>query len=157
MKHLYIIRHGKALTTSGRDFDRPLTSRGKSDAESLANLLHDELDQHIHQAISAAVRTQETAQIIFHHLGMPSPDTIEAAYLAPAPFWLEQVSKWQEPYDQGVLIGHNPGLSELILALTGESVWLPTCGMARVTMEIDTWEEASRGLGTLDSIWTPKG
>lgn len=157
LKQLFIIRHGKAAVNGGLDFDRPLLPRGISDAEQLACLLEGELEQHDPRLISDAVRARETAQIIFQRLGWPGSQGLKSAYLAPARFWLEQITRWPEPHARGILIGHNPGLSELIHLFTGESIWLPTCGMARVSLGIDAWEEASRGLGSLVSIWTPKG
>ena len=156
MKELLIIRHGKAAPLESTDFLRPLQSRGKEDAEKLAGFLRDQCKANIPQLISAAARTRETGEIINQHLGRRMPETHEAAYLAPAQFWLEQITRWPEPLDQGLLIGHNPGMSDLVHILTGESVWLPTCGMARIKLEIDAWQEASGGLGSIISIWTPK-
>ena len=51
--------------------------------------------------------------------------------------------------------GHNPGLSELVERLTEQPVWLPTCGMAEVELQIDRWDAAFAGVGRLRGLFTP--
>jgi phosphohistidine phosphatase len=56
-----------------------------------------------------------------------------------------------------MIVGHNPGLEELVAQLTGERQDLPTAALAQIVLPIDQW----RGLklstrGTLAGHWRPK-
>ena len=41
--------------------------------------------------------------------------------------------------DTGWIVGHNPGLSDLVERLTEQPIWLPTCGLAEIELHIDGW------------------
>lgn len=155
---LYILRHGKAApqAAGGSDFERALAPRGLEDAARAAAALKGRLPSHAPGAVSAAQRTQETARVVGNVLGWEGPDALLDGYLAPAAFWLAAVNGWPDGCDAGLLIGHNPGLSDLVSELTDAPVWLPTAGLAEVTFEVDRWAEVSRGCGILRGIWTPK-
>lgn len=56
-----------------------------------------------------------------------------------------------------ILFGHNPGISETIGLLTGDPAGdLPTCAIARIELEIDSWQEVVPGIGTLKWLDYPK-
>jgi len=56
-----------------------------------------------------------------------------------------------------MIVGHNPGLEELIAQLTGEREDLPTCALARITLPIDRWSDLDISTrGTLVGLWRPK-
>lgn len=158
MKTLFILRHGKAEpeSPSGSDFDRALAPRGLDDAARAAMELKGRLPRHAPGAISAARRTQETAGAVRDALDWELTGAWMDGYLAPAGLWLDAVNGWQDECDAGLIVGHNPGLSDLVSGLTDAPVWLPTAGLAEVTFEVDRWAEVSRGCGILRGIWTPK-
>jgi phosphohistidine phosphatase len=56
-----------------------------------------------------------------------------------------------------MIIGHNPGLEELVEQLTGEPQDLPTAALAHIVLEIDQWRDLTLSTrGTLLGHWRPK-
>ena len=58
--------------------------------------------------------------------------------------------------DGGGLVVHNPGLSSLVQALTGEWVVMSTCSIAEIEIPFDSWSMVSEGSGKLLSFDFPK-
>jgi phosphohistidine phosphatase len=156
MKTLFILRHGKALPMASTDFDRALAPRGRRDAEAVSKVLAARLHPDSPGTVSAALRTRETAEWVARASGWRIPEPTGEAYLAHELFWVQSVADWPEDQEVGIVVGHNPGLSNLVSALTNVETWLPTCGLAEVQFDATRWAEVSRGTGTLVGIWTPK-
>jgi phosphohistidine phosphatase len=56
-----------------------------------------------------------------------------------------------------MIVGHNPGLEELVAQLTGERQDLPTAALAQIVLPIDRWRDLGRSTrGTLVGHWRPK-
>ena len=56
-----------------------------------------------------------------------------------------------------MIVGHNPGLEELVGQLTGEQQDLPTAGLAQIVLPIDRWRDLTVSThGTLLGLWRPK-
>jgi len=56
-----------------------------------------------------------------------------------------------------MLVGHNPGLEELVAQLTGEPEDLPTAALAHIALPIDSWRNLTTSTrGTLVRLWRPK-
>jgi phosphohistidine phosphatase len=55
-----------------------------------------------------------------------------------------------------LLVGHNPGLEELLLLLTGEIHPMPTAALAQVTLAADKWARVREQTGRLDWHVKPK-
>jgi phosphohistidine phosphatase len=56
-----------------------------------------------------------------------------------------------------MIVGHNPGLEELVAQLTGERQDLPTAALAQIVLPIDRWRDLKRSTrGTLLGHWWPK-
>jgi phosphohistidine phosphatase len=55
-----------------------------------------------------------------------------------------------------MIVGHNPGLEDLVGRLTGESERMPTAALACVELQIERWEEVEDGEGKLAWLLTPK-
>jgi len=117
---LYLIRHGKAKRESptGRDEDRPLTKRGRRQAEFLAERIasaHASPAMLIHSGLR---RARETAEPLARALDLdPEIETVLGEDERPEPV-LELIERrWaQGPL---ALVGHNPQLSDLA-AMLGE-------------------------------------
>jgi phosphohistidine phosphatase len=54
-----------------------------------------------------------------------------------------------------MLVGHNPGMEELLAFLTHETKHMPTCALARISLDV-SWKEVGRGVGKLEWFVTPK-
>jgi len=56
-----------------------------------------------------------------------------------------------------MIVGHNPGLEQLIAQLTGEWEPLPTAALAQIALPIAQWSDLDTAIrGTLVALWTPK-
>ncbi len=56
-----------------------------------------------------------------------------------------------------MLVGHNPAMEELVEALTGEYLPMPTAALAQIELPIDHWSKlAKRRSGRLVNLWRPK-
>ena len=56
-----------------------------------------------------------------------------------------------------MIVGHNPGLEELVAQLTGELEDLPTAALARIALPIDRWSDLDATTrGTLVGLWRPR-
>ena len=150
MKKLLLIRHAKAAHTHGiTDFERPLKESGIEDATMMAQRLHE--NDIIPQLIisSPALRTLTTANIFSEHFAIHAVETDEHIYEASEGALLQIIDKFPEERDFIALVGHNPGMSEILNYLTGESKDIPTCGVAFINFEVDKWKEVSLNNGNL--------
>jgi phosphohistidine phosphatase len=56
-----------------------------------------------------------------------------------------------------MIVGHNPGMEELLDVLTRESAYLTTANIARVVLPIQSWRELDEDTeGVLADLWRPK-
>jgi phosphohistidine phosphatase len=56
-----------------------------------------------------------------------------------------------------MVVGHNPGLEELLQDLTGKYEPLPTAALAYLRLPIENWAElADDAAGELVHVWRPK-
>lgn len=160
MKTLLVLRHAKSSWKNALldDFDRPLNERGLHDAPRMGALI---LTLHLTPSIilsSPAVRALATAEQIAescHYKGeiLLRPDF----YLAGAPVYLAALSELDDSYDSVMIVGHNPGLEELVTALTGVEERLPTAALAKVSLPIGHWSDLTARLrGELVHTWRPK-
>ncbi len=59
--------------------------------------------------------------------------------------------------DTVMIVGHNPGLEELVAQLTGEQQDMPTAALAQIALPIDQWRDLKLSTrGTLVGHWRPK-
>ncbi len=160
MKTLLVLRHAKAeQPESGQlDFDRDLTKRGKLDAQKVGQHLA-ELKL-VPQTIvaSAAKRTRKTAQRVAEALGL-SEDvaTTRELYDARLSDIINVVRQFAADADVALLVGHNPGMAELVAALGEPISSYPTASLACLRLPIDEWQQASTSRrGELGWIWRPE-
>jgi phosphohistidine phosphatase len=121
---LHLLRHahaGDPLKWHGSDDDRPLSSKGRGQAERLGALLAAVGFKTDAIVTSPKVRARETAEIVADRLGMrPTTDDRLADSLSFAA--LERVISDAGDPDSIVLVGHDPDFSELLGLLTGASL-----------------------------------
>lgn len=134
---LWILRHARAEanSASGSDRDRELAAAGWRACTHLKRWLKDndiELPGRI--LVSPALRTRQTATAVFEGLGGPAPKIHEELWLASAPT-LARMIQALAPEDGGdlALVGHNPGLEDLVRQLGSD---LPDVGLKPGTLVI---------------------
>jgi phosphohistidine phosphatase len=150
MKKLLLVRHAKAAhEDSVKDFERPLKTSGVQDATIMAQRLHSHgiIPQHI--VSSPALRTISTANIIAEHLGTYAIETNEQIYDSGEGVLFKIITQFSDEHDFVALVGHNPGISEVLYYLTGKVKDVATGTVALIDFEIDTWSEVSGKAGNL--------
>lgn len=159
MKSLLILRHGKSSWKNPNlpDHERPLNRRGKRNAAQIGLLIQKEnLTPDVIYA-SSAKRTRATAKRVAkksNYSGLIFK--VKDLYLATGETYLHLVHQGSDSVNCVLLVGHNPGLEELLTALTGEQSALPTAALAQVELPIDTWSEIGHGVrGSLKQLWKP--
>ena len=107
---------------------------------------------------SDAVRARLTAEAMAeaaHYAGEVVLD--QQLYLASPADILSLLRTVRERADTVMIVGHNPGLEELVEQLTGEGTDLPTAALAQIGLPIDQWCELKLSTrGTLVGLWRPE-
>jgi len=144
MKTLLILRHAKSSWKFPdlSDHDRPLNRRGKQDAPEMGRILKDrELVPDLIVS-STATRAKDTAVAIAKHSGYKGKKTKnESLYAAEPAAYLKVIRELADDYERVLIVGHNPGVEELIEMLTGEIHIIPTCTLAQIEFDIDNWSD----------------
>jgi phosphohistidine phosphatase len=161
MKTLTLLRHAKSSWAESRlaDHNRPLNDRGERDVPVMAQSM---MDAGIRPSLilsSPAVRAWTTARIIAREIGYPAEflQRDPALYLANRSTLLDVVSRQENGFNSIVLVGHNPGLTELAQFLVpGITDNIPTCGLFSVSIDVDDWNIRDAGPFELKAYETPK-
>ena len=167
MKQLFLLRHAKSGWGDPglADHDRPLAPRGERAVPKVAAQLSHWLEGPLLVLCSSARRTRETLAHVESVLTVPLLVEVERGlYLASASALLERVRGVDGEVDQVLVIGHNPGISELAVGLcdpaAAHSAHLrdsfPTAALARLEFEVADWRAVGFGRGRLVDFVRPK-
>jgi phosphohistidine phosphatase len=165
-RELLILRHAKSDWDSGAasDFERPLAKRGKKDAPRVGEWLYREGIIPELVISSPAQRAKETTLKVCKCLDLPKKGIRWEAdiYDADLPALVGVLSRVPLGVGVALLVGHNPGLEELLMHLTGGDIdepqdgkLLPTATLARLEMPED-WSRLERGCAALIRVVRPK-
>lgn len=160
MKTLYLLRHAKSSwkDASLPDFERPLKGRGRDAAKQMGEFLASKKVTLSTLISSPSVRTRETIEILLRHAQLDvEPLFDQRIYEASLATLAQVVSEIPAENKTAMLVGHNPGMEELLAFLTHESKHMPTCALARISLDGVSWKEIDRGTGKLEWFITPKG
>ena len=161
MKTLVLVRHAKSSwkDDSLADRDRPLNRRGKRDAPRMGRRLADLAGTPDLIVTSPAARAMATARLVADAVGYPV-DGIhedERIYEAGPAEILEVIRGLDDECDRVYLLGHNPGFTDLVNALTEPSIDnVPTCGVVVLVVETERWADVSRTTVRRAAFATPK-
>jgi phosphohistidine phosphatase len=169
LKKLILFRHAKSDWNDPvpRDFDRPLNGKGRRAARAVgqhARAIGITFDRIV---ASPAVRVTETLDGFASGYGeMPETSFDRRIYLASAQTLLEVIQDADEAAGSILMVGHNPGLEDLVFLLVPEGgdddareqveEKYPTASIAEITLAIDHWVDAEVGSGTLDRFIRPR-
>jgi phosphohistidine phosphatase len=145
MRRLTLMRHGEARWKDAdtEDFARPLSRRGVSGAEAMAARLR-ELGLIPDRVItSPAHRTEQTADIVARELALPPRHVLrdEGLYLASVEDLLRIVQATGPRITHLMIVGHNPGVSELaqLLAPQDGASGLEGAALCSIAFDTDLW------------------
>lgn len=169
MKTLTLLRHAKSSWDDpvDRDFDRPLNKRGRRAAVTIGQHLHS-LGLTFERVIaSSAVRVKETILGVEEgYLEALEPHYDQRIYLASADSLLELVQETPDSTDSLLMIGHNPGLEDLVFLLVPDrdgdierdkvEEKYPTAAVVEIAFHVDSWADIRPGAGQLIRFIRPR-
>jgi phosphohistidine phosphatase len=172
MRRLMLLRHAKTEhdAPSGRDQDRRLDKRGRHDAAEIGGWIgrHPPFPDFV--LVSPAIRAHQTWEIAWEAMKdmVPEPQVERVPDLYGAdPSQLLHTIREASADDPKrlMLVGHNPGMHELALALAGSGDAagrralddnLPTSGLAVFDFAVDDWADVAFRRGRLLLFVSPK-
>lgn len=166
MKTLTLLRHAKSGWDAAvaRDFDRPLNARGRKAARAMGREMR-RLGLGFDLVLaSPAARVTETLTELAQGYGAAVETGFdETIYLAPVDMLLAMVRAADDGDARLLLVGHNPGMEQLALLLSGAgplrdeiAAKYPTAALAEIALDIDRWRDAGPGKGRLERFIRPR-
>jgi phosphohistidine phosphatase len=153
---LILLRHGKSDWSGGEpDLDRPLADRGRRQATEAGRWLSANVAALDLAVVSPAERAQRTWELASAELASP-PEARreESVYTASARSLLEVVRDLPDDRSTVVMVGHNPGLEDLVSTLAGRWVLMKTSGLAVIAVP-GPWSAAGDGMAELTAFGRP--
>ena len=162
-RELILLRHGKSDWDTGEpDYERPLKKRGKKGAVCAGKWL---AKQNLVPDIvisSTATRALKTARLACKCMGLKRSRILkdDHMYLASTEDLIKVLHDCPEKA-RIMLVGHNPGLEDLMLYLIGGNVVMPDDGKLLPTASIavlqmpDNWRDIGKGCAKLLAMVRP--
>jgi phosphohistidine phosphatase len=165
-RELLILRHAKSDWNgeASSDFARPLAKRGKRDAPRMGAWMYREGLVPDLVVSSPAERARQTTQAVCKGLDYKRKAVVwdEAIYGATVADLLGVLGRLPADAKTVLLVGHNPGLEDLLVHLVGDDAdelddgkLLPTAALARLEMP-DDWSGLTQGCAQLLTLTLPK-
>jgi phosphohistidine phosphatase len=169
MKTLGLFRHAKSDWNDARlrDFDRPLNERGRSGAGLMGLHIRDYGVLWKRIIASPAVRVTQTIDLAAQAAGQTPPlNWDRRIYLASSPTLMELLREQEGDPATILMVGHNPGLEDLIFDLVPDDGTsplrdiveekFPTAAFAVLELEIGSWREIDDGCARLVHLMRPR-
>jgi phosphohistidine phosphatase len=160
MKTLLVLRHAKSDwgDFSLADHDRPLAKRGKKDAPKMGELIREQSLTPDLILSSTAKRAHHTAELVAEACGYEGEILLSRdMYHAGPEGYIEAINEMAENEEILMIVGHNPGMEQLVDVLTDESVTLTTANLAHIQFSFDSWRKLRELTeGKLLNLWRPK-
>ena len=172
MRRLMLLRHAKTENDapSGRDQDRRLDKRGRNNAAEIGGWIgrHPPFPDAV--LVSPAIRARQTWEIAWEamkdQVPQPQVELVPDLYGADPSQLLQSVREASAADPRRLmLVGHNPGMHELALALAGSgdaaarkalAENLPTSGLAVFDFAVNDWQDVAFRRGRLVQFVSPK-
>lgn len=140
MNRLYLLRHARAKwpAPGSRDFDRPLEPSGIADADALGRAMVKARYKPTTVLCSSALRTRQTWEALSLHVSADEIAFLDGLYSSDSSNYVDII---RAHGNEGciLVIGHNPMMEDLAVALShdgvpealeGVAAGFPTCGLA---------------------------
>ena len=167
MRRLMLLRHSKTerAEPGERDRDRKLMKRGRADAPVIGTYMaHHGLVPDL-ALVSPATRTQETWTLVAGCFAKtPRATSDERIYNAHSDKLIGVIGDARKAHTL-LVVGHNPSLHEVALALVASgdveareqlNEKLPTSGLVVIDLPIDDWARIHPHAGRLERFVTPR-
>lgn len=167
MKRIAVLRHAKSrpIENNGADFDRPLNAQGWADANRIGRELTRRQLRFDMVLASPAIRVRETLAGVQETFELPPVRYERTIYLAGEQLLFALLRSLPQEVHQPLLVGHNPGLQRLILAICdGEHGALhdqvakkfSTAALALIAVPTVSWEMLQPGTGQIKTLIDPR-
>ncbi len=169
MKTLALFRHAKSDWTDARarDFDRPLNARGLRGALAMGAHIMAGGWRFDRVIASPAVRVAETIEQATKAWGRAFPvEWDRRIYLASSATLLDLLREIEGDPASVLMVGHNPGLEDLIFDLVPQDdadplraeveIKFPTATFAVLELAITRWDEIAERCGRLTTLTRPR-
>ena len=162
---LYVLRHAKSSWDDPAlsDHDRPLAPRGRKAAKAIARHLRKEGVEPQLVLCSPARRARETLERIEPALARRGVKVEDALYGAGADALLGRLHEVGDAVASVMVIGHNPGLEDLVLAVARPgarrdevAVKFPTAALATLAFDGTRWADLAPGGADLVAYVRPR-
>ncbi len=157
MRRLMVLRHAKSSWSDGSlgDHERPLNERGRTAATAMGRFMA-ESDLRPDVVLSSdSVRTRETVALWSAAADWDGPiEFLPELYLADVPTLFRTVEMLPETFHRPLLVAHNPGIAELVSAVSNALVEVPTGTLAVFEAAVDQWPDV--GPSRLSTILTKR-
>jgi len=166
VRTIVLLRHAKSSWSDPglSDVDRPLAPRGERAAKRIAAYLREKRIRPALVLCSPSLRTRQTLEAIAPSLGKGcTVELVPELYAASERELLNRLRALPDSAASVMLIGHNPGLQQLALALAapgGKRAQLeqkfPTGALATLAVDSDSWTLLKPGEAQLTDYVVPK-
>lgn len=160
MKELILIRHAKSSwkNLSLDDFLRPLNKRGRRDAPFMAKKLKSLIEKPDLIISSPSIRTKITLDSFLKEFDYKDEIIFDKSiYEAPLENLLNSLKNSDNSSRTIFLIGHNPSFNSLAdYLLGGFNENIPTSGIVKMTLDINSWSDLKENCGSLEFFIYPK-
>ena len=161
-KTLYLVRHAKSSwdDPSLADRDRPLNERGLSSAPDMGRRLAAQGHKPDLVISSPARRALSTAKKLAKEMGYRESKVItdEHLYFSGTRSMVDLLEKLDDKHKKVMIVGHNPAMTSLLNILCDSEVEnMPTCAVAMIEFDMESWSELTMTDGELMDYDYPKG
>ena len=169
MKTLGLFRHAKSgwADPRARDFDRPLSERGERGAVLMGHHIRDFGVRFDRVLASPAVRVSETIELASKAFGRSFPvEWDRRIYLASSATLLDLLHGLEGDPQAVLMVGHNPGLEDLIFDLVPDDgssplrdeveVKVPTATFAVLELPAERWSDIRESSARLVHMTRPR-
>jgi phosphohistidine phosphatase len=157
-RQLVVLRHAKSAWPDGvPDRQRPLNRRGRHDAHAAGQWIRDHVGRLDAVVCSPAERTRQTLALVTAELDDPPDPTFDDdIYGAPPAALLAVVRQLPDTSSTALLVGHNPGVQELVELLSGQEFEMKTSSVA-VMVWPGSWSDAAAEVADVQHHAMPRG
>lgn len=159
MLTLFLLRHAKSSwdDASQPDFERPLSNRGRNACALIGEFIEEKGIDFDLVLVSTALRTRQTIELVKERAKFRGEVRYdERIYEATVSQLLDVIAQVDSDRESVLLVGHNPGIEELLALLTGEQQRVTTSNFAKIEIKATQWSASLANKGTLDWIVRPK-
>lgn len=161
MKYILLLRHAKSSHDEPRlkDFDRPLTPRGKKDATRVGHFIR-EIELLPGQIISSTAKRAKSTTELFSKAADIDPEAVtwnEDLYYGSAEDYIRAIQRGQNDVGTRLLVGHNPKIEAAVHWLCGDAnVIIPTAALVCLQHGTRKWEHVQKGTASLKWMVIPE-